>query len=195
MGTARRLFSLAAMPYTLENSIVQRRELLLASAEIGLIMSIIIGPRFILSLVFIPSKCPPGIHFQILSNRLWISGPDLQAVPPLHPPGSCSPHCGPRLTYPFPFICHFIFRAPEKKCYRGVILCKEAGFCWVAVPFVCPLGSLAVGTHTSEDKEGLFHGQAASQGPAACQGSSLPAHEPTEKSQVLWAPLSKEREM
>lgn len=55
-----------------------------------------------------------------------------------------------------------------------------------------PLGSLAVGSHTSEDKEGLFCGKAASRGPAACQGSALPAHEPAQKSQVLWAPASKE---
>lgn len=156
-------------------------------------MTIIVGLQFIPSLVLIPFKCPPGIYFQILKQQLV----NPKARSPLHPPSSCSPRCGPRFTGPFSFVCRFIFRVKGKKkknnhATEALFFAKKP----VSAEWWChlcvPLGSLAVGSHTSEDKEGLSRGEPASCGPAARRGSSLPAHEPAEKSQVLWAPVSRE---
>lgn len=36
------------------------------------------------------------------------------------------------------FFVALFLELKKRKRYRGIILCKEAGFCWVAVPSVCP---------------------------------------------------------
>lgn len=158
--------------------------------QIGLIITIIIGQRFILSLVLIPFKCPLGIYFHILSceSQSQISRRCLLFTLPAPAPHAAV--LGSRVPSHL-FVALFL-ELQKRNATEALFFAKKLVSAGWRCHLCVPLGSLAVGSHTSEDKEGLFHGQPASRGPAACPGSSLPAHEPAQKSQVLWAPVSRE---
>jgi len=180
------LFPIAAISSILEDIIIQRSELFLASAGDWLNNDYYHWP---------------AIHPFLSTHPLQVSLRDIFSnfkATDCESQSQISRHCL-LFTLPapaphaaalgslcaFPFVSRFIFRAKEKKLCRGVILCKEAGFCWVPVPSVCPTRVAGRGLAYQRGQGGVVSWAAGFPRAGSVSGSSPPAHKPTQKSQVF----------